>query len=77
VFPLHEVIFIDMKVIKRFYRDKKNASLFGVCAGLERYTDIDRVIWRIIFLALFFFPFPSFLFYLGITLLTPSRNEEI
>jgi phage shock protein PspC (stress-responsive transcriptional regulator) len=65
-----------MKVIKRFYRDKKNASLFGVCAGLERYTEIDRTVWRCIFLALVFFPFPSILFYLGITLLTPSDMKK-
>lgn len=65
-----------MKVVKRFYRDKTNASLFGVCSGLERYTGVDKTVWRIIFLALFFFPFPSILFYLGITLLTPTLDEE-
>lgn len=65
-----------MKIVKRFYRDKKNATLFGVCAGLEKYTGVDKTLWKILFLALFFFPFPALFFYLGITLMTGTLNEE-
>ncbi|MEE4205093.1 MAG: envelope stress response membrane protein PspC [Erythrobacter sp.] len=31
----------------RLYRDKHNAKLMGVCAGLADYTGIDTVWWRL------------------------------
>jgi len=31
----------------RFYRDKRNAKLMGVCSGLEDYTGIDALWWRL------------------------------
>ncbi len=36
----------------KFYRDKKNGYLMGVCAGLEDYTGIDAIWWRIAFVLL-------------------------
>ncbi len=32
------------------YRDKQNAKLMGVCAGLEDYTGINAIWWRLAFI---------------------------
>lgn len=31
----------------RFYRDKQNAKLMGVCSGLADYTGVDAIWWRL------------------------------
>ena len=36
----------------RFYRDKQNAKLMGVCSGLEDYTGINAIWWRLAFIVL-------------------------
>lgn len=36
----------------KFYRDKQNAKLMGVCSGLEDYTGIDAIWWRLAFVIL-------------------------
>ena len=36
----------------RFYRDKQNAKLMGVCSGLEDYTGINAIWWRLAFIIL-------------------------
>lgn len=36
----------------RFYRDKQNAKLMGVCAGLADYTGVDVLWWRLGFVVL-------------------------
>ena len=38
----------------RFYRDKRNGKLFGVCAGIADYTGFDVSLVRICFLAAMF-----------------------
>lgn len=38
----------------RFYRDKVNGKIFGVCAGISDYTGIDVTVVRIGMLALHF-----------------------
>jgi phage shock protein C len=35
----------------RFYRDKRNGKLFGVCAGIADYTGFDVSLVRVAFLA--------------------------
>jgi phage shock protein C len=35
-----------------FYRDKQNAKLMGVCSGLEDYTGINAIWWRLAFIIL-------------------------
>lgn len=35
-----------------FYRDKQNAKLMGVCSGLEDYTGINAIWWRLAFVIL-------------------------
>ncbi|MBO9519715.1 MAG: envelope stress response membrane protein PspC [Porphyrobacter sp.] len=34
------------------YRDKQNGKLMGVCAGLEDYTGINAIWWRLAFIVL-------------------------
>ena len=34
------------------YRDKRNAKLMGVCSGLEDYTGINAIWWRLAFVVL-------------------------
>jgi phage shock protein C len=36
------------------YRDKANGKLMGVCAGLEDYTGINAIWWRLAFLVMVF-----------------------
>lgn len=36
----------------KFYRDKQNAKLMGVCSGLADYTGIDAIWWRLAFIIL-------------------------
>jgi phage shock protein C len=36
----------------KFYRDKKNGKIMGVCAGLEDYTGINAIWWRLGFIML-------------------------
>ena len=31
----------------KFYRDKANGKLMGVCSGLEDYTGVDAIWWRL------------------------------
>ncbi len=35
-----------------FYRDKQSAKLMGVCSGLEDYTGINAIWWRLAFVIL-------------------------
>jgi phage shock protein C len=34
----------------KYYRDKQNAKLMGVCSGLEDYTGIEAIWWRLAFI---------------------------
>ena len=36
----------------KFYRDKQNGKLMGVCSGLEDYTGVDAIWWRLGFVIL-------------------------
>ena len=66
-----------MSVHTRFYRDKANGKLFGVCAGLADYTGID-VLWvRVAMLALTFTVGFTFPLYFAIAILSESRPREL
>jgi len=53
-----------------FRRDRVDGKVFGVCAGLANYMNVDPVIVRLIFVAGTVFGFGSFiLIYLAIALL--------
>ena len=62
--------------MKKFYRNKSNRILSGICSGLGEYTDTDPLLWRLIFIILFFCPVPIFLLYIITTFITKSINYD-
>ena len=62
----------------RFYRDKRNGKLFGVCAGIADYTGFDVNLVRICFLATVFMSGGSVLpFYIIAAMVTPNKPREL
>ena len=58
----------------RFYRDKRNGKLFGVCAGIADYTGFDVSLVRVCFLATVFMSGGSVLpFYFIAAMVTPTK----
>jgi len=54
----------------KFRLDRTDGKVFGVCAGLANYTNVDPMIVRLVFVAGTIFGFGSFvLIYLAIALL--------
>jgi phage shock protein C len=61
----------------RFYRDKRNGKVFGVCAGIADYTGFDISLVRVCFLATVFMSGGSVLpFYFIAAMVTPTRPLE-
>ena len=61
----------------KFYRDKKNAKLMGVCSGLEDYTGVNAIWWRLGFIILTFatgFGIPA---YFALGLLASKKPEHL
>src|SRR5438093_13785444 len=62
----------------RFYRDKRNGKLFGVCAGIADYTGFDVALVRICFLAAVFMSGGSVLpFYFIAGWVAPTKPREL
>ena len=58
----------------RFYRDKANGKVFGVCAGIADYTGFDVSLVRVCFLAAMFMSGGSVLpFYFIAAMVTPTK----
>lgn len=54
----------------KFHLDRAEGKVFGVCAGLANYMNVDPMIVRVVFVAGTVFGFGSFiLIYLAIALL--------
>ena len=54
----------------RFHLDRAEGKVFGVCAGIANYTNIDPLVVRLVFVAGTILGFGSFvLIYLAIALL--------
>jgi len=61
----------------RFYRDKRNGKVFGVCAGIADYTGFDVNLVRVCFLATIFMSGGSVLpFYFIAAMVTPTKPRE-
>lgn len=61
----------------RFYRDKRNGKLFGVCAGIADYTGFDVNLVRVSFLAAVFMSGGSVLpFYFIAAMVTPTKPRQ-
>mgnify|MGYP000671923418 CR=1 FL=1 len=59
--------------MKKLFRDN-NGMLGGICQGLSNYFNIDESIIRIIFIVLFFTPFPITLTYLLMWIIVPLEK---
>jgi phage shock protein C len=62
----------------RFYRDKRNGKMFGVCAGIADYTGFDVSLVRVCFLAAVFMSGGSVLpFYFIAAMVTPTKPRSL
>lgn len=62
----------------RFYRDKRNGKMFGVCAGIADYTGFDVSLVRVCFLAAVFMSGGSVLpFYFIAAMVTPTKPHAL
>jgi|LakMenE01Jun11ns_1017448.scaffolds.fasta_scaffold9676681_2 phage shock protein PspC (stress-responsive transcriptional regulator) len=59
--------------MKKLYRPI-DGEVGGVCKGLSEYFNIDESIIRIIFVALFFTPFPIVITYLLMWIIVPLEK---
>ena len=61
----------------RFYRDKRNGKIMGVCAGIADYTGFDVNLVRVCFIATVFMSGGSVLpFYFIAGFVTPTKPRE-
>ena len=61
----------------RFYRDKENGKMFGICAGIADYTGFDVNLVRVCFLAAVFMSGGSVLpFYFIAAMVTPTKPRS-
>lgn len=60
--------------VKRVYRKSTGKVIGGVCAGFGDYWNIDPVILRILFIALFFGFGAGLLFYILLWIILPVKN---
>ena len=62
----------------RFYRDKRNGKVFGICAGIADYTGFDVAIVRVAFLAAMFMSGGGVLpFYFIAAMVTPTKPVSL
>jgi phage shock protein C len=62
----------------RFYRDKQNGKVFGVCAGIADYTGFDVSLVRVCFLAAVFMSGGGVLpFYFIAAMVTPTKPRAL
>src|ERR1700760_1799083 len=62
----------------RFYRDKQNGKVFGVCAGIADYTGFDVSLVRVCFLAAVFMSGGGVLpFYFIAAMVSPKRPQAL
>ena len=56
----------------KFYRDKQNGKLAGVCAGIADYTGIDPTIVRVVSVVLLFATGWFFFLYVAAAMIAPA-----
>lgn len=61
--------------MKRLYKDKSQAKIYGVCAGLSEYLDIDVTLIRIIWGVLAFGYGTGILLYLVCAFVLPDKKD--
>jgi phage shock protein C len=60
---------------KRLYKTKDGAMLFGVCAGLAEYFDIDPTLVRLLLVASVFFGGMGIVVYLVAAVILPNKSD--
>ncbi len=63
------------KPARRLYRQPANKMIAGICTGLGEYFDIDPVIARIIFIAMFFGWGSGLLIYIVLWIIVPKAPK--
>lgn len=61
--------------MKRLYRSESDRKIAGICGGLADYFDIDPVIPRVVFVALFIGAGSGLLLYLVMWFIIPTESE--
>ncbi|WP_337041250.1 PspC domain-containing protein [Emticicia sp. 17c] len=59
---------------KRLYRIRQNQTLGGVAQGLAEYFNLDVTLIRVVFVLLFFTPFPSIFTYVLLWIVLPVKD---
>jgi len=62
--------------INKLYRVERGKIIFGVCAGLAEYMELEPILIRLVFLILFFAGGSGFLIYLISALIMPKKNQR-
>ncbi len=62
---------------RKIYRDIDHNIIGGVCSGLAYYTDIDVVIWRIVFACLLIFGSFGFWIYVIMWIVIPAARTGV
>ncbi len=60
--------------MKKLYRSKDYRKIAGVCGGLGEYFDIDPIIFRMIFIALFFGGGSGIIIYILMWIFVPVKT---
>ncbi len=63
--------------MKRLYKSTKDRKVFGVCAGIAEYFNIDPTLVRLITLILFIAYGSGLLAYLVAALILPDATAEV
>ena len=62
----------------RFYRDRRQGKLLGVCAGISEYFGFNRTAVRLVALVgLFLFTVPTVIAYIAVGLLVPVQPRDL
>ena len=62
---------------RRFFRERKNRKIAGVCAGIADYFGFDVTITRLLAIVAFFMAPPvTLLLYFGLVMLVPASDSN-
>lgn len=61
---------------KRLYKSFYEKKIFGVCAGIAQYFDVDPVLVRLIWLTTSCFFFPAIIAYFIAAIIMPYDNNK-
>jgi len=59
--------------MKKLFRSAVDKRISGVCGGMAEYTNSDPTLWRLLFVALIFAPFPIVFLYLLASVIIPKK----